>query len=292
MNALLPFPHTRRLSPRLAPLLLAGAVAASHAWPSRAWPEAAAPISLAYCLVAAWGAAALWQSKTRLALDPLLWGALWTACVLAGAWQSYYSKAGVECGSQAVAGFLVFLAAASWTALAASPEAASESRTPLLRNPAATILIGALALTAAGMAVHVIWQRYVGYAASLRAVEEDPLAVGGPGALREAILYELRSKRPGSAFGAPNLAAAFLALGAALAAGLAVAAKRRRAWLLAGPPVALCLFAGALTQSRGGALTFAAGAVGAAILARRFRSRAGGSRRKRMAAALAAAAIL
>jgi len=279
----------------LGPACLALALAQSHAWPSRAWPEAAELSSAAYALIAAWAAAMCW---VRQAAAPRVWplaaGALWAAWVVIGVWRVAVPAAGAELGAQAVAGFLVFSAAAAWSSLSAAAPG-KEGRQPAARlNRAGTILFGGMTLVAAAVAVHAIWQRYVGYPANLRQLEADPLAFGGEGPFRDAVLYELRLGRPGSVFGAPNICAAFLALGTAMALGLSAAWRKPLGWVWAGLVSALCLFAGALTQSRGGALTFAAAVAGGAALVWRFRPRAGGKpwAGRRALAALGALAVL
>ncbi len=258
--------------------MLGAALFAQHSQPSsEAFPETGLLCGSIFALLAfSAGALAIRRGLLRRGWTFLL-GAAWAGCAGLGTlWPRVEGAADAE-ASKALAGFFAFAAAMSLAALNRAGgermdgEAESAPR-------AVWILLGALALALAYAALHAVWQRYESYPRLLAALEADPLAFDG-GPMRDAMMHHYREGRPGGPYGNANVCAGAMALGVALGLGLGAAGRSARGWAMGAALAGLCLFALALTQSRGGALSAAAALAGAAALAFEALRRGHGKRR-------------
>ncbi len=256
--------NTRQSSSFFPFILLIAALAIAHALPSKANPAAGLACAATYALLAIWGGGRCFMARIAPSPAVILFAVAWLAWCFIALTFLHVPGAGDETITRLFIGFVAFLAAAFWMRIAEDESDEHSEKLLLL------FIIGMAGIFIL-MAVHAIWQRYVGYAKSLRLMQETPGAMSTDPIMRDAIMWALRMKAPGSTFGDPNTCAALLALGVGLLGGWAawvMQSQTRRtlhfAFII--PAALVCFFAIILTQSRGGVLTLLLALAGTAIL--------------------------
>lgn len=258
-----------------APLAAALAILAlgiAHLLPAGAYPSTGIATASILLLLAVWGLFECWRAKVALPLLPVTAGIAFLVWSFIGWLRMDVREAADATNARLFIGLAGFLCALSWMKLSSSQEG--------LPRRVGTIFVDGMAIILLTLSIHAIWQRYVGYADSLNAILNDPNAYAHDPVMREAIIDALQKRTPGSTFGDPNTLAALAALGIGLIAGIAAMFRRPASAALCAALAGICLFAVAVTQSRGGALTALAAIAGGIFLVFQGLKSSGFSRRQ------------